>query len=104
MLDIDRLILRLPPELAGRKRIIARALADALEQAFAGRPPEGGALGDVSLPPIRLKRGESNAALVRRITGAVTRSVGTVSAGGAVREPVRPRVRDAAAGPREGDA
>jgi hypothetical protein len=72
MLSIDRLILRLPPELAPRKRAISRALrAELARLELSG----SGLREAVALPPISLRHGETNAALARRISAAFGQSL-----------------------------
>ncbi len=72
MLEIDRLILRLPPDLAPRKKAIERALRAelaTLETAgLSGRE-------QLLLPPLAMRAGETSTALARRIGRAVGRSL-----------------------------
>lgn len=78
MLSIDRLILRLPPELAQRKRAIGRALRAELARLETSGVGQREA---VALPPISARHGETNAALARRIGSAFGRSLSAIGSG-----------------------
>ena len=90
MLNIDRLILRLPPELATRKRAIGRALRTEL-----ARLDTTGADGreTLSLPPLAMRAGETSTALARRIGTAVGQSLRANSNASAARTASRPTVK-----------